>query len=186
MAERQPLINPTLRLMIEPIREGIEGRGKGRDTIKFERLETQIQSLLEDIDRLEDRRLKSYAGKTLLVAEMFEDSLAPTHTPTDLFERSVGCRLIAPLSRGYVIESDTKSFARLRDRIEARSLAVKSDVSRVRRIRAFSSKNTLAGRSVETLWDSAVEGETGRYFSLWLRHFTINQHAKPCSIDLKY
>ena len=175
MAEIQPLINPTLRLLIEPAREGVEGRGKGERTIKRGRLGRQRRQLANAVEALagEMKTRRKYAGKTLIVAEMFaEDSLAPTHTPTDLFARSIGCELIAPLGDGYLVEIGVSDIPKLRARIDSSSLTVSSDVSRVKSIYRFSRRRVLKGRSVNSLWDKAAEDDQGKYFLLWLqRHF---------------
>jgi len=175
MAEaHRPLINPTLRLLIEPARENIEGRGKGASTIKRERLSAQRETLREDIRKLErtTKTRKNYAGKILLVAEMFvNDSLAPTHTPFDFFHRSIGCELIAPLGYGYLVEVGVSDLQRLRSRIDSEAPADQSDISRIKSVYLFSRRSVLKGRSLDSLWDRAAESDSGRYFLIWLRPF---------------
>jgi hypothetical protein len=57
-----------------------------------------------------------------------DDSLAPTHTPTDLLARVIDCELVAPLGYGYLVEIGLADIPKLRARIDSANLAVSSDV----------------------------------------------------------
>jgi len=176
MAENQgqPLLRPALRLMIEPVPDPVEGRGKGRTTTKLERLGEQQEHLVRRLQQLDRRRenLTLHGGKTLLIVRMFDDSLAQTHTPTDLFDVEAGCRFVAPRSDGYLVEVEVGKLQVLAKRVaQAPNWAVKADISRVETIRRFQQREVLRGRTLDQLWDRAMEDESGRYFLMWLRPY---------------
>jgi hypothetical protein len=173
--ERRPLLNPALRLLVEPTPEPAPGGGKSRTTTKVERLEQQMAKLLRQVTSLHEARstLAVHGTRTALLARMFaSDSLAPSHSPTDLFSDDVGCRLVAPTGDGYIVEADVARLPELAERIRrAPNWAIRSDISRVRSIRRFDRSGVLRGRSVEELWNRAVEADGGRYFLVWLRPY---------------
>src|ERR1700683_736011 len=105
MAEKRPLLNPVLRLKMEGKPEPQTGGGKGRASIVTSRLAQQQRVLSAAARGLysEREKLPVYGGRTHLIVRMFpEDSLAPTHTPNDLFSDFTGCQLVAPYRHGYV------------------------------------------------------------------------------------
>lgn len=170
-----PLLYPVLRLQMIPAPEIPPARGKGRESIVVERLVTQQRVLSSQVRglRASQATLPAYAGRVHVTVSMFaEDSLAPTHTPKDLFALSKGCQLVAPFRNGYIVEADVSALHRLLAAIEApRSLAERADISRVETIAAFDQKARLRGRSVQALWDAGTEEEDGRLFMLWLAPF---------------
>jgi hypothetical protein len=85
---RRPLLNPVLRFTKDPKPEGISGRGKSAIGIKVERLDGQRQVLAEQFISLAvvAARRPRFDGRVVLYAAMFDDSLAPTWTPSDLFQ----------------------------------------------------------------------------------------------------
>jgi subtilase family protein len=176
MADRpQPLLNPILTLQVDPAPETRTGGGKSRQSIKLERLPQQ-QRVLGAASRAlfaSRRELLSYGGKTHIVAKMFtEDSLAPSHTPGDLFHPLQGCRLVAPVKHGYLVEAEVDALPQLIQAIEhPTNYKIQADISRVRDLKAFDQQERLRSRSSETLWDAAVGDEHGKYFILWLAPF---------------
>lgn len=176
MASKQrPLLNPVLRLGMEPQPEATTGGGKGRDSIKLERLERQQRVLANATRALYRSRenLPAYGGRTHLLVKMFsEDSLAPSHLPDDLFSPVNGCQLVAPFRNGYVVEAELAALPRLTDAIENPvSLATQSDISRVESIDRFATEERLRHQSADQLWDAAPEVEDGRMFVVWFAPF---------------
>ncbi|MFC4593688.1 S8 family peptidase [Sphingobium tyrosinilyticum] len=106
-----------------------------------------------------------FNDRAVVYASMFEDSLAPTWTPGDLFRFENGARLVAPYARGYLVEMDTRAierfavfvanFGTIRDQV---------DISRVESVRFFTSKDVLSDRTIEALWEQAPRRENGRAF----------------------
>lgn len=170
-----PLLYPVLSLQMEPAPETRTGGGKGRASVVTARLPQQQAVLAQAARALYSAaaRLPTYAGRAHLVAKMFaEDSLAPSHTPDDLFGPLHGCQLVAPFRNGYLIEAELKALPRLVRTIEnPTSFAVQADISRVKELEAFDTEDRLRGRSIDDLWDAAPEGEAGRLFVLWLAPF---------------
>ncbi|MBT9371373.1 S8 family peptidase [Rhizobium sp. CSW-27] len=171
----QPLLYPVLSLQMDPALRSPTGRGKGIESIVTERLGRQQEVLASETRDIYEHRaeLPTYSGLTHLVVRMFtEDSLAPTHTPDDLFSQRHGCRLVAPLPSGYLIEADIKQLPRLLDAIQRPvGYAVQADISRVSSLERFDAKSRLRGRSVNELWNSAPEDDDGRLFVVWLAPF---------------
>ena len=85
-APRHPLLNPVLRFTKDPKPEGISGGGKNAHGIKAERLEEQRRALATQFANLaaEAARRPRFDGRVVLYAAMFDDSLAPTWTPSTL------------------------------------------------------------------------------------------------------
>lgn len=180
MAERAPpLLNPVLSLQMDPRPESPPARGKGEASVVFRRLPTQQRVLAASARSLFSSRsvLPSFAGTAHLVVRMFtEDSLAPTHTPDDLFSPVNGCRLVAPYHGGYLIEADLEQFNNLARAIEsAHNFPIQADISRVESLSPFSPDDRARGRSIEDLWQSAPEDEGGRLFVVWLAPFRTRQ-----------
>lgn len=175
MADERPLLNPVLRLKMEAVPEPQTGGGKGRASVVKERLPVQQQVLGAATEALYRERasLAVYGGRTHLLARMFaHDSLAPSHSPHDLFSRATGCQLVAPYRHGYVVEADVESLPRLLAAIRhPASFAVQSDISRVESVGAFLADDRLHHRSAEQLWDAANEDDEGRLFVVWLAPF---------------
>jgi hypothetical protein len=175
MADERPLLNPVLRLKMEAVPEPQTGGGKGRASVVKERLPVQQQVLGAATEALYRERasLPVYGGRTHLLARMFaHDSLAPSHSPHDLFSRATGCQLVAPYRHGYVVEADVESLPRLLAAIRRpASFAVQSDISRVESVGAFLADDRLHHRSAEQLWDAANEDDEGRLFVVWLAPF---------------
>ena len=102
----RPLLNPVLRFMKEPRPEPIIGGGKNARGIKADRLADQRRTLAAQFQGLAAHQSETprFADRAVMYASMFDDSLAPTWTPSDLFHRDRGARLLAPFQTGYVFE----------------------------------------------------------------------------------
>jgi hypothetical protein len=170
-----PLLNPVLSLQMEPKPEAPTARGKSQRSVVFARLPTQQRVLSSSVRSLYSSRstLPSFAGTAHLVARMFsEDSLAPTHTPDDLFSPVNGCRLVAPYRGGYLIEADLDRLDHLARAIERPvNYPVQADISRVESLTSFTPADRTRGRSIDDLWQAAPEEDGARLFVVWLAPF---------------
>ena len=106
------LLNPVLKLLVKPKRETPSvGGGKRKirkesDSIEHrEALSGQLNNLYQ-----ERARMPTFGGKMQLVASMFDSARVKTLTPTDLFSSRNGAQLIAPLSKGYLVETDVENL----------------------------------------------------------------------------
>jgi hypothetical protein len=171
----RPLLNPVLSLKMEATPETRPGRGKGRESIKEDRLAPQQEALASATRNLYGMReqLPAYAGRTHLVVKMFvEDSLAPSYTPDDLFRPIYGCQLVAPFRHGYVVEAEVAALPRLAAAIEHPvSFGVQADISRVETLTALTAADRLRRRSIDDLWNAAPADDDGRLFVVWLAPF---------------
>ena len=168
-APRHPLLNPVLRFTKDPKPEGISGGGKNAHGIKAERLGEQRRALATQFANLaaEAARRPRFDGRVVLYAAMFDDSLAPTWTPSDLFQATRDARLIAPWRVGYLVEiaaDQLPAYARL---VQRTSLATDEvDISRVESVRFFAEED--AAGSLDAAWEAAPESKDGRAFVVWL------------------
>ena len=165
MATERPLL--TLKIQARP--ETRTGGGKGRRSIKFDRLAGQTAALSQEAIGLAESvgERPSFANRVHVVAQMFDDSYATTHTPNDLFETPAGFEIVAALDDGYLIETNPGALRELPARIHAqRSAKVQADISRVQTLSFFE----LAAPNDEQrdIWDRAVSREDGRLFFAWL------------------
>ncbi|AVT76301.1 hypothetical protein RPPS3_22380 [Rhodopseudomonas palustris] len=166
---RRPLLNPVLRFTKDPRPEGISGGGKSAGGIKVERLDRQRQALAAQFAGLatEAVRRPRFDGRVVLYAAMFDDSLAPTWTPSDLFQAMRDARLIAPWRTGYLVEiaaDELPTYARL---VQLTSLAKDQvDISRVESVRLFAEED--AAGSLDAAWEAAPQSKDGRAFVIWL------------------
>ena len=97
---RRPLLNPVLRFTKDPKPEGVTGGGKCARGIKVDRLAGQRRTLAAQFSGLSElvSETPRFNGHAIIYAAMFDDSLAPTWTPSDLFQRDRGARLVTPFS----------------------------------------------------------------------------------------
>ncbi len=172
------LLNPVLSLQIEPTPENKPGGGKGRQNIVHDRLDKQKEKLCVQARAHYASRadMVTFGGKVGLAVRMFSDSLAPSHTPKDLFAPMHGCRFVAPLHKGYLVEADLSLFGKIVPEIRnPRSYAVQADISRVSSVEVFDDGARMCGRSIFDLWEAAPENEGGRLFVIWLMPFRDRQ-----------
>ena len=107
---------------MDPALRSPTGRGKGIESIVTERLGRQQEVLASETRDIYEHRteLPTYSGLTPPRRSYVQRALllAPTHTPDDLFSQRHGCRLVAPLPSGYLIEADVNQLPRLLDVIQ--------------------------------------------------------------------
>jgi hypothetical protein len=165
--ERRPLLNPVLRFTREPKPESITGRGKSLAGIKTARLDHQRVKLSRELMMMvrDGVRQPRFNDRAIVYASMFEDSLAPTWTPSDLFQPAYGARLVAPYAQGYLVEMDVRALERFAALVaNFGTVRDQVDISRVEAMRFFTASDALCGRSIETLWDEAPGRGSGRAF----------------------
>lgn len=165
--DRRPLLNPVLRFIKEPRPESITGRGKSLAGIKTDRLDRQRSKLSGEILAMA-RGLSQqprFGDRAVVYASMFEDSLAPTWTPGDLFQPAYGARLVAPYAQGYLVEMEAPAIARFAALVaNFGTVRDQVDISRVEAVRFFTEADALCDRSIEALWAQAPHRATGRAF----------------------
>ena len=167
----RPLLNPVLRFTKEPKPESVSGGGKGAGGIKTYRLSEQRKALSRQFSGMAEQAAEqpSFDGRAVIYAAMFDDSLAPTWTPSDLFQGERGARLIAPYQAGYLVEVETdrlETYARFVRRADRTKELV--DISRVQSVSFFRQENATGYRSLDDLWAAAPEARIGRLFVIWL------------------
>ncbi|MFP9461930.1 S8 family serine peptidase [Pectobacterium brasiliense] len=168
-----PLLNPIISLLKSPSPSAIKGGGKSRASIVQSRLQEQKKKLVGDLRLVSENvgRVVSHAGHIHVIARMFDDSLAPSYTPDDLFVPEVGARIIAPTNDGYLIEFDTGFISKLIDRVsKSNTITQMVDVSRVKYIDIFSEKDVLRNRDINDFWKKSKENEMHQ-FNIWLMPF---------------
>lgn len=178
---RRPLLNPVLKFTKDPRPAGITARGKNADGIKQERLAEQRQFLSKRFKTLAKEASKKprFGGQAIFYASMFDDSLATTWTPTDLFHHTRGARLIAPYGGGYLVEIDTSKldwFSALV--VSADAARDKVDISRIKTIRFYEPEDAISATSLDDLWEQAPETDGGKVFLIWLMPFKNNAAAE--------
>lgn len=172
---RRPLLNPILRFVKEPKPEGVTGRSKTLDSIKTDRLAGQRRKLSSQLATMADEAFlrPRFGSRVLIYARMFDDSLAMTWTPSDLFRPDHGARLIAPFEDGYLVEIHASRLAWLAAFvISADRVRDEVDISRVESVRFHEAADVLGGRTTRELWEAASEGASGRAFMIWFTPFS--------------
>ncbi|MEW5421933.1 S8 family serine peptidase [Amorphus sp. 3PC139-8] len=168
---RRPLLNPVLRFTKDPRPEGVSGGGKNRRNIRTDRLPMQRRSLSEQFTALgeEAEGAPRFNGRAIVYASMFDDSLAPSWTPDDLFRKEHGGRLITPYKSGYLVEVETQQLLSLARRVRQTDTANEMvDISRIEAVRFFGQDDATRSRSLSEIWEAAPETKDGRAFVVWL------------------
>ncbi|MEW6256503.1 MAG: S8 family peptidase [Pseudomonadota bacterium] len=167
----RPLLNPVLKFTKDPRPERVSGGGKNVGSIQASRLVAQrvkLQSELRNLSAAAKDR-PQFNGRVLLYVAMFEDSLATSYTPKDLFCADRGARLLAPFRSGYLVEAksaDLKTLAAAA--ADAQRVADKVDISRVKSVRFFESDDAMGLRDIDQIWADAPKVTGGRAFLAWL------------------
>lgn len=163
-----------MRLKKEARPESITAGGKNENGIKTQRLQAQRDALARQLAGLAEsaRSLPQFDGRVVVYACMFEDSLAPTWTPSDLFEDELGGQLIAPYKFGYLVEVEAENLQAYSHRVARTDRTrVLVDISRVQSVSFFGGDHATESRSLADLWQSAPKTENGRAFVVWLMPF---------------
>ena len=168
---RRPPLNTVLRFTKQATPSGITAGGKSRGSIRQDRLTDQQKRLASNLRALSRGQIGQvqFAGSVVAEVTMFEDSLAPSWTPSDLLNVGRGAQFVVPTRKGYLVELE---LARLEDcaRAVERAATVldQVDISRIEAIRPYQSGEALRGRTAEDIWRIAPERDGGRLFMVRL------------------
>lgn len=168
---RRPLLNPVLRFTKEPKPEGVSGGGKNAGSIMSDRLPEQRRVLFRQFRALSAQAAQRprFDGRVVLYASMFDDFLAPSYTPNDLFQATRSARLIAPYRSGYLVEIAADQLGRYASIVESTGLSKDQvDISRIESVRFFENEDAGGSASLDEIWEAAPETEAGKAFVVWL------------------
>ena len=178
---RQPPLNPVLRFTKDPLWENPPAGGNDRDKIVSSRLSSQRENLSNDLLRIanSNKLTTEYRGVFLAELSIFEDSLATTWTPNNLFCHRRQVYFTRPTKNGYLIELRRNSLVGIAHRIRTTaSTSEQVDISRIRAITPFQSASALGGKSHEEIWTNALARGQGRIFSIHLVPFHDDDAAE--------
>lgn len=169
----RPVLNPVLTLKTDPRPRSVTGGGLNETHVRTERLERQRTHLAQQLREFAQSRCTLHAGCMLVVVEMFDDSLAPTYTPSFIFNDRRGSQLIAPVPKGYLVQmrqdacNDLATYIESVDRSEARAL-----VSRIEKLELMFTSHLAGRQDFDALWNAAAMRDGGgRVFTGWLAPF---------------
>ena len=168
---RRPLLNPVLRFKKEAKPESVTGGGKSAGGIKTDRLTDQRRRLAAQFTEMASHIASQprFNNRAVVYAAMFDDSFAPTWTPSDLFQGEHGGQLIAPYRAGYLVEIKADRLATYAGFVQHTGRTKEMvDISRVESVAFFGEADAARSRPVEELWQAAPEVEGGRSFLVWL------------------
>lgn len=168
---QRPLLNPVLRFTKDPKPEGVSGGGKNAGSIMTDRLPDQRLVLSRQLRALSAQVAQQprFDRRVVLYASMFDDSLAPSYTPSDLFQATRSARLIAPYRSGYLVEMAAEQLDRYAGIVESTSLTKdRVDISRIESVRFFENEDACGSASLNEIWEAAPETEAGKAFVVWL------------------
>lgn len=163
------VLNPLLSFLEDPTPKSVNGGGKNANGILWARLDIQKEALSESLDSIrQDKTIIAHAGKIHLLIKMFNDSLAPSWTPTDLFETNPYTRLVSPAYNGFLVETSKDKIPEIIKKIKgAGNDRIKVDISRLESIKAFDRSEVLRGRSLSELEFNDEDNQ----FNVWLLPF---------------
>lgn len=183
--EIRPVLNPVLSLKRDPRRVSVTGRSTDESKVILSRLKSQREKLSKQISDFENQIARGHAGKLLVAIKMFDDSLAPTYEPESLFRESLGSELIAPIEGGYLAQLDHGALSNLSKIVrESERTDVRVTVSRIENISTSTEADVLRGRTVQSLWDHAIQGDNGRVFTLWLAPYRENVARSEVALQI--
>ena len=168
---RRPLLNPVLRFIKGPRPEGVPGGGKNAESIVAGRLPNQRLILSEQFLTLSEQveQRPCFDDRVVLYATMFDDSLAPSYTPFDLFQTTRNTRLITPYRSGYLVEIAANQLSRYVDIVQSiGSVRVQVDISRVKSVKFFENEDAAGLTDLDEIWKTAPDTKLGRAFVVWL------------------
>ncbi|MBU9849230.1 S8 family serine peptidase [Rahnella aceris] len=163
-----PLLNPILSLLRDPTPTSITGGGKTAKGIVRSRLEPQKLKLSEELRKInKSESAVTHAGRLHLLVKMFDDSLAPSWTPDDLFDNQQISRIVAPAYDGYLVEVSKKDLPVLIEKVKkSRTDKEKVDISRLESISDFNANEALRDLTPKEVFSKSEE--SGYQFNLWL------------------
>jgi hypothetical protein len=182
MAEKsRPVLNPVLRFTKDARPESVSGGGKSAAGIRSERLLNQrkkLATVFREMAATAENQPR-FAGRAVMYAEMFDDSLAPSWTPRDLFAPEHGAKLIAPFRSGYLVEIQASRLKHLADHVEITNRIVdRVDISRIKSARFFDAEDASGALSLDEAWSAAPKVAGGRAFMIWMMPFRDEASAE--------
>lgn len=168
---RKRILNPILSFLAEPTPKAVTGGGKSASGIEWSRLESQQKALSESLKSIhKDKDLVDHSGKIHLLVKMFDDSLAPSWTPNDLFETNASTRIVTPAYNGFLVETSKDKIPEIIKRIStANTDKIKVDISRLKDIKGFDKKELLRNKDEEEVYGE--DTKTGKQFNVWVLPF---------------
>lgn len=165
------VFNPILHFLKDARPESIMGGGKSQNSIISSRLEEQRFKLSETFHHLSEKvnTCPNFNNKIVLHASMYDDSLAPSYTPYDLFPQSRNVNFLTPFRSGYLVQAPITELELLAEDVKTtRSVKRLVDISRVESVRFFDKEDAINLESFNNVWDQALEDDQGKYFAVWL------------------
>ena len=153
-----PVLNPVLRFLKDPKPKPIVGGGKNAKGVKRERLAKQRKSLAGDLREMISMASDqpTFAGRMVVYASMFDDSLATSWRPNDLLSANRGAKFIAPFKTGYLIELERRALESLAAAVgQSERVLDLVDISRVQALRYFDEDDASGEFSLDEIWKSA-------------------------------
>jgi hypothetical protein len=156
---------------VEPTPKAVTGGGKSAKGIAWARLESQQKSLSANLKAIqEDNGLVEHSGKIHLLVKMFDDSLAPSWTPNDLFETNSSTRIVSPAYNGFLVETSKDRIPEIIKKINVASTdRVKVDISRLKKINGFGKNEILRDKNENEIYGE--ETNTDKQFNVWALPF---------------
>ncbi|MGE4774699.1 S8 family serine peptidase [Yersinia enterocolitica] len=176
------LLNPILSLLKSPTPNSVNGGGKSAKNIVHSRLESQKVKLSSELEKINNNDSAiTHAGKLHLLVRMFDDSLAPSWIPDDLFDDNHLSRIIAPAYSGYLVEISKSDISVLIDKIKkAGTTNKKVDISRLESISGFNHTTALRNNPSHEVFIKSEK--IGHQFNLWLMPF-YDSKARKSVVD---
>lgn len=168
-----PIINPVLSLLKEAIPKQGTARGRTAKQGMKERLPAQRKKLVADCNEIVEKIRQgsiAHGGFILILAEMFEDYIAPTWTPYGLLnERQYECRLVSPAKGGYLAEIPAEKISKLAEIIASTNEKDSCiDISCIKSIKLFDQDLLFPNIDANSTWQKAEKFERGKGFIFWL------------------
>ena len=175
-------LNPIISFPQNPKPKNMTSIRKSTDRIARNYLGEQRETLAKSFEEMAETvgKQQEFNGRVVVYATMFNDSLAPSHIPNDLFRPANGARFMVPHRMGYLIEIESGQLEKLADQVrQTTRVKEKMDISRVQGVGFFSKENVLGEKKPGTLWHIAPETENNRIFIVWfmpLQNIEAKEH----------
>ncbi|MCP9308730.1 S8 family peptidase [Zymomonas mobilis] len=184
---KQPLLNPALTLCKDPNPTSPPNGGNKKKQIVKSRLKRQRGILSESLNKVfEKKQINAHAGQVHLSIEMFEDSYANSYVPYGIFNERLHSQLISSLKLGYAAEIKLSKIPELVNFIEvSQNIDSQVSISRIKNIRLFGIEDIWDGKTIDNIWEDALEQDNGRAFIIWLAPFRDADARKSVIGNLK-
>ena len=169
---------PVLSLISKPRQKGIQGGGKGKESIKNSRLAKQRQALSQQLNSIhKNAPTVAVTGYVTIVIKMFSDSLAPSYAPKDLFWSGYNANLIAPFKDGYLAEISVPALTEISELVKSTNkIKELVDISRIETIELLGATHVFGKRKPTEMFDRSLKAIVDKKkfgeFLIWLVPFT--------------